>query len=195
MNLELRTILSSIPPRTTGRRGRPGDIVNLLFIGPEKSLRQALCESGWTEIPRTMSRSAWCGLKELFSRKTLTRFPPMNTYRLLGKKQDMNFVQVIRPVLERHHFRLWKLPHQTSQGEDIWCGSANYDLTLRIWDFSHHPHPNIDKERDYIRETLSLCPWVHRLSYLDFPRPALTGKNDKGYAYFTDGKILWVELK
>ncbi|MBI4052197.1 MAG: LssY C-terminal domain-containing protein, partial [Elusimicrobia bacterium] len=59
---ELRTILTHIPPLTMGRLGRPGDPVNLLFIGSGEHIRRALQEAGWTEIPGTILKSIWMGI-------------------------------------------------------------------------------------------------------------------------------------
>lgn len=187
--------LAELPARTRGRFGREGDPLNLLFLGSAEQVRAALSAAGWTEIPRTILQSVALGLGELAAGRTLTRFPPMNGYRVLGRLQDMNWAIVVIPIEKRHHFRLWRTGLADARGRELWWGSGNFDLSARYWDLSHRPDPDMNMERDYIARSLEGSARVERMSLVPLPQIPLRGKNDKGYEHFTDGRALLVELK
>ena len=187
--------MARLPARNVGRFGRAGDPLNLLFLGSEPSLRAALEAGGWTLLPRTLAGSVLGGLGQLARGRSLTLFPPMNTYRLLGRPQDQNWVRVTRPLIQRHHFRLWSLPFSDPEGRPAWCGSANYDKAARFHDLSHVPDPDIDAERDFIAGTLRGCGLVDEAALHERPGAPREGVNDKGYPFFTDGRVLVVRLR
>ena len=116
----LEQLLDLLPVRNVGRFGRPGDPWSLLFIGGETNVVGALSEAGWTKIPRSVVRSTLRGVKELLAGRRLASFPPMNDYRLLDKFQTHNWAKVVRPIVARHHFRLWRLPYVDSTGRPYW---------------------------------------------------------------------------
>lgn len=185
--------LRGLPARSVGRFGRPGDPWNLLFLGPEAAVRAALRGAGWTLLPRTLAGSLWAGLGELARGERFTRFPPMNAYRLFGRVQDQSWVLVTKPLTQRHHFRLWEVPPGMSGGGPAWWGSANYDRAARLWDLSHVPDPDVVAERDYIAGTLQ--GRVESMSLMDAAEVPRRGVNDKGYPFFTDGRVLVVRVR
>lgn len=190
---DLAALLPTLPVRNEGRFGRPGDPWNLLFIGGEETLRAALEGAGWTRVAG-LARSLLEGGVQLLRGERLTRFPPLNTYRLRGRPQDQNWVRVLTPIVRRHHFRLWRLADRESD-RPLWWGSANFDLETRLWDLSHVPDPDADAERDFIAETLEGSPRVERLELLPATRLPRAGSNDKGYPFRTDGRVLAVWLR
>jgi hypothetical protein len=190
----LSDVYAALPARNEGRLGRPGDPLGILFVGTDEQVRSALAAAGWTSIPLTISGCVRAGLKEFFDFQTLTSFPPMNDYRIMGRDQDMNWVRVVRPVLERHHFRLWRTGIVDARGRELWWGSGNYDKSVRWRDLSHIPDPDADRERDFLAETLRDIPGVASKSLLELPQIPRRGANDKGYPFTTDGRALLVEL-
>lgn len=193
--VSLAHLIDSAPVRSSGRFGRPGDAWNLLFIGEEDAVAGALAKAGWTRIPIPILASLREGIGDLLSGRVVARFPPMNDYHVRGKTQDHNWAIVVRPILARHHFRLWRLAERAPGGAPYWWGSGNYDLDVRWWDFSHIPDPDMNLERDYIAETLRGSPWVERIELIPAPRVPREGSNDKGYAFRTDGRILAVTTR
>lgn len=185
----------SLPGLNEGRFGRPGDPQNLVFVGTPDAVRAALRDAGWTEIPTTIRGSLAAGLKELIAGKRLAAVPPMNDYRLRGRRQDMNWALPVRFLQERHHFRLWRTGITDPRGRDFWWGSANYDLRVRWRDLSHVPDPDADRERDFIVSTLASSPRVRALVVLPAPRVPREGFNDKGYPFRTDGRVAVVDLR
>lgn len=190
--LPVTELLARLPGLNTGRFGRPGDPWNLLFLGPEDALVSALENGGWTRLPETYLGSFVGGIGQLARGRKLTLFPPMNFYTQFGRFQDQNWVLVTTPILQRHHFRLWKAPFTDPEGRQAWWGSANYDKAARFWDLSHVPDPDADAERDFIAK--SLAGTAKMLTLMPSANVPREGKNDKGYPYFTDGRVLVVQL-
>lgn len=186
----LAELLRTLPARNAGRFGRPGDPWNLLFLGSGEAVAGALAAAGWSRIPPSTAASVAAGLGQVLRGERLTLFPPMNEYRQFGRPQDMNWALVTTPILRRHHFRLWRAPVTDDDGRPVWWGTANYDKAARFWDLSHVPDPDVDAERDFIRSTLGTA----EASLEAAPGVPRSGENDKGYPFFTDGRVLVVRL-
>lgn len=184
-----------LPSLDEGRFGLPGDPLNLVFVGTPEAVRAALTAAGWTEIPTDVRGSLAAGLSEWLAGRELASFPPMNDYRLLGRRQDMNWAIAVRPLQERHHFRLWRTGLRDPRGRSYWWGSGNYDLSIRWRDFSHVPDPDADRERDEVVRRLSGSPALEALLVTPLPQIPREGVNDKGYPYRTDGRVAVVVLR
>ncbi|MBI2069193.1 MAG: LssY C-terminal domain-containing protein [Elusimicrobia bacterium] len=188
-------LLPTLPARNTGRLGRVGNAWNMAFIGSEEQIIGALEEAGWTRLALSIPQSIREGLAQIVRWERLTKFPPMNLYKLNGRIQDHNWAQVITPIAKRHHFRLWKLPHIDQKQRYLWWGHGDFDLSVRWHDLSHVPDPDMNMERDHIAGTLKGSRWVESLEWRPMAHIPNKGKNDKGYPFFNDGRILLVTLK
>lgn len=184
-----------LPGRSEGRFGRPGDPLNLILVGSAAQIRAALAEAGWTEVPATVRASLAAGLGELLEGRAVAAFPPMNEYRLGGRPQDMNWAEPTRFLSARHHFRLWDSGYADARGRPVWWGSADEDVAIRWRDLSHVPNPDDDAERDFIALTLHGSPRVESASLAALPQIPREGANDKGYAFFTDGRAAVIVLR
>jgi len=184
-----RGAAAELPARDAGRFGRPGDPLNLLFVGTPEAIRAALAAAGWTEIPLTLRASLAAGCLELFEGRTLASFPPMNDYRVGGRRQDMNWAKVVTPIAARHHFRLWRSGARDARGRELWWGSGNYDRSVRWRDLSHVPDPDMDAERGFILSTLAGSARVESAALAAAPQVPRAGVNDKGYAFADDGNV------
>lgn len=185
-------LLAGLPHRNTGRRGLPGDLLNLVFFGPRDAVRAGLRRAGWNEIPVAYPAAIAAWLGDLARLRPFERFPPMNHYALDGRRQDLNFARNVRPPHARHHFRLWRLPAAGPGGVDAWWGAANYDVAIRWSDLSHRTDPALDPERDFIARSLRDAGFTRQelRAVPGLPREVV---NDKGYRYFTaDGRALVV---
>lgn len=196
---DVRSVLPALPPRSEGRYGKPGDALNIVILGTEPQVRAALSSAGWSEIPLSIAQSVQDGAVELWSGRTLTRFPPMQgyrlNYRLMERTQDMNWAQVIVPMETRHHFRLWRTGVADKDGRELWWGSGDFDESLRLWDLSHRPSPDTDLERDYLARSLEKSALVERTALLALPQIPRRYVNDNRYEFHDDGRALFVELK
>lgn len=191
----LDTAVAGLPGMNTGRLGRVGNPLNLVFVGTEVGLREALTNSGWTEVPPTIRESVFAGLGELLAGKTVSATPPMNEYWLDGRRQDMNWAIATKFLSARHHFRVWDTGLRDPRGRAIWWGAGDYDLSIRWHDLSHVRDPDLDAERDFIAASLKDSPRLDRVTLTRVASVPLTGANDKGYPFHTDGRVAVIELR
>lgn len=191
----LESAVPALPGLNKGRFGRVGNPLNLVFVGTETGLREALGNSGWTEVPATIRASTAAGLHELLTGRPLSSAPPMNEYWLDGRRQDMNWAIATKPLTARHHFRVWDTGLRDPRGRAIWWGAGDYDSSIRWHDLSHVREPDIDAERDFIAASLADSPRLERSSLIAIPSIPREGANDKGYAFHTDGRAAVIELR
>jgi len=187
--------LPGLPAMNKGRLGRAGNPLNLVFVGAEPAVREALTNAGWTEVPGPIRASTRAGLAELFGGRPVASFPPMNEYWLDGRRQDMNWSIPTKFLSARHHFRLWDTGLRDPKGRAVWWGAGDYDLDLRLHDLSHVRDPNLDAERDWIAASLKDSPRFKGAELIAHPGIPREGANDKGYKFFTDGKAALIELE
>lgn len=187
--------VAGLPGMNTGRFGRPGNPLNLVFVGTEASLREALTAAGWTELPATIRASIAGGAAELLTGRTVASTPPMNEYWLGGRRQGMNWAIATKFLSARHHFRVWDTGLRDPRGRPIWWGAGDYDLSIRWRDLSHVRDPDIDAERDYIAASLKDSPRLERSALVAVPSIPRSGANDKGYEFHTDGRAAVIELR
>jgi hypothetical protein len=193
--VELAAGVADLPGLNNGRFGRPGDALNLVFVGSAESVRESLSKAGWTELPGTIRASIARGLVELVSGKPIASAPPMNEYWLDGRRQDMNWAIPVKFIEARHHFRLWDTGLRDPRGRAIWWGSGDRDLSIRWHDLSHVPDPDMNAERDYIAASLKDQPLLERVTLTPVERIPREGANDKGYPFRTDGRAALIELR
>lgn len=191
----LADAVAGLPGLNKGRFGRAGNPLNLVFVGTETDLREALTGAGWTEVPGTIRASTAAGLHELLTGKPLSSAPPMNEYWLDGRRQDMNWAIATKPLAARHHFRVWDTGLRDPRGRAIWWGAGDYDLRIRWHDLSHVRDPDLDAERDFIASSLKASPRLERVALTELAAIPREGANDKGYAFHTDGRAAVIELR
>jgi LssY-like putative type I secretion system component LssY len=185
-------MMGALPLTSTTREGAPDSPVNLLFVGPEASIRRAIDGAKWTEGTASMTTSLLGALAHLARLQAPDVFPPVSPEYLFGRPQDAAFLRQLSFVRSRHHFRLWKAPFAGPSGEQVWAGTANLDASLVFLKrrFVHRIDPEIDRERDFILGTLSAGHEVLRAVEVARRESGLTGTDSNGYGYRTDGRIL-----
>lgn len=193
--VKLEEALPLLPVMNTGRLGRPGNPLNLIFVGTEAAVREALAGSGWSEVPGTIRGSLRAGFAELLRGSPVSSFPPMNEYWLDGRRQDMNWSIQTKFLAARHHFRLWDTGLRDPKGRAIWWGAGDYDLSIRWHDLSHVRDPDLDGERDWIAASLKDHPRLKRVELVALGGLPREGANDKGYKFFADGRAALIELE
>jgi hypothetical protein len=191
----LADAVAGLPGMNQGRFARPGNPLNLIFVGSEKDLRAALSGSGWTEVPGTIRESIGRGLAELLTGRTVASAPPMNEYWLDGRRQDMNWAIATKFLSARHHFRVWDTGLRDERGRAVWWGAGDYDLSIRWRDLSHVRDPDLDAERDFIAASVKGSPLFERATLVAMPSVPREGANDKGYPFRTDGRAALIELR
>jgi len=93
---------------------------------------------------------------------------------------------------KRHHVRFWKTNMTTSNGENIYIGTASFDKGIK-WGITHSIDPDIDTERDFLFNDLNSTGLIKNYKKEKFVKPVL-GKNFIGDYFFTNGEIYIIEI-
>ncbi|HEY9136704.1 MAG TPA: LssY C-terminal domain-containing protein [Terriglobus sp.] len=193
------SLFDTLPRRDDDGRGNLGDAVNLALIGTDQQIQDAFTHSGWFTVDADRNTAILHGLLA-----TLTKEPyrevPMSTLYLMGRPQDLSFARgdTLRVAAERHHLRLWKTT-QTINGQPLWIGSATYDNGFardsRNGEVTHSIAPQIDTERDFLRDSLTSAGAVASAAYVTPADPVREAKTATGASFQTDGRILVMLLQ
>ena len=193
---DLNQVIQFLPPRVLDGEGRQGDMVNLLFIGQKEDLQTAFDSAGWVKPEHWKLRSAW----HVVTQRTHYIRQPMSRFFLFGRSQDYSYAlpDPNAIVSRRHHIRIWKTGHEVD-GNPVWAGAATHDVAIEVAKrgrlFNHRIDPNVDSERDFIGANLSETPVPARESYVAGTEPVFKAKTASGQDYYSDSKILLVDLR
>ncbi len=193
---DLNQVIEFLPPRILNGEGRQGDMVNLLFIGHKQDLQAAFDNAGWIKTDHWKPTFVW----HLIKQRTHYAKLPMARFYLFGRTQDYSFAKPdpAAIVSRRHHVRIWRTGGEVD-GNTIWAGAATHDVAIEIAKrgrfINHRIDPNVDSERDFIGANLSEIPVPAHESYMDSADPVFTAQTASGETYFSDSKILLVDLR
>lgn len=193
-----QSLIDSIPRRVSDPNGAPGDRVNFILIGSQDRVQAALKAAGWVAVDRTDKDAIMRGIFASLSKEAYVTLP-MSELQLFGRAQDFGYAQAdpLRVVASRHHFRIWKVP-QTLQGQTVWAGAGTHDIGFdrdqRNNGITHKIDPNVDGERDYIRDSLVQTGMVVKTDYITPTDPVTTARTATGTEFKSDGRTLLVYL-
>jgi hypothetical protein len=188
--------VTTLPKTSFDFRGRATEPLNFILLGEAGQIERAFSDARWHEaVPITASNWAkafWSGLRD-------SSYPdgPMTPYYLSTTPQDMSFQQETkrRSFRQRHHVRFWRTKFEVDR-KKLWLGMASYDRSLRLLNGLrfpyHHIDPDLDAERELIVGDL-LSQGGKEIGRFNLGGK-LEGKNDHHEPYFTDGKIVVVDL-
>ncbi len=94
-------------------------------------------------------------------------------------------------VRQRHHIRFCLTNFQWD-GIPVWVATASFDDGLRYF-ITHKIHPDIDTERDFIKNELIGTGLVIDEKQIQLVKPLL-GQNQSGDQFFTDGEAYIILL-
>ncbi len=198
--LSLKKFTELLPTRVTDKDGTAGDMVNFVLVGSREEVEKALKAAGWKEVDRTPTEAAVRIVESILNKRVYTELP-MSELFLFGRAQDIGFARAdpVAVIAERHHFRLWKSPWKTTDGDTIWLGAGTHDIGFeedrRTGDITHRIDPEVDKEREFIGATLRETGSVAGFGYLRLPVPVREATTTHGGAYRSDGRVLVLLLK
>ena len=191
--------LSSLTKNTETLRGRTQTPINVIVVGSRADLESAFRAAGWEIADPVTLNSVW---KIVNSSLANTSYPaaPISPSFYGGRVQDIGVEKEtsMRSARQRHHARFWLAPLVLADGQDIWLGTASFDSglayspTLKIP--THTISPDIDKERDFIRDELTATGREVSVKTVSFGEPTL-GLSGVGAPFFTDGqaRVLWLK--
>ncbi len=197
--LPLEKILARLPRRVTTKDGKPGDMVNFLLVGRRETIEQSLEAAGWIKVDRTPEDAVVHALSEVLEHRAYAEMPMSQLY-LFGRPQDYGYAQgiPIQVVTERHHFRLWEAPWLTEDGQPVWVGAGTHDIGIERdanQQLTHAIDPDVDKERDFVAQSLRDEDKVTQTRYLVPAKPVRRAFTATGDPFHSDGRILVLFLK
>lgn len=191
--------LDSLTRTTETLRGRTQTPINIIIVGSRAKFESAFQDAGWrladAATPRNIFRTIQSSLVNI-------AYPsaPISPSFYEGRVQDIGVEKetAIKSARQRHHARFWLAPIVFDDGRDIWLGTASFDSgvayspTLKFP--THIISPDIDKERDYIRDDLLVTGHVASEEIIAFSERTI-GISGVGAPFFTDGQasVLWLK--
>jgi hypothetical protein len=189
-------LLADAPQRAAGKDGKPGDPLNLVFIGNVEQIRQTFEQAGWAEAEKLTGKSFFETVRAVMANKGYGSAPVSQLY-LYGRAEDLAFQKMLNTFAKRHHLRIWRSPATTADGREIWLGAATHDTgwDIRPGVVSHAIDPELDKEREKVGADLAATGRVSAERLVARPNPLSEGSTATGAPWKTDGRLLAIDLK
>ncbi|MBZ5516483.1 MAG: LssY C-terminal domain-containing protein [Acidobacteriia bacterium] len=189
-------LLAEAPQRAAGKDGKPGDPLNLIFIGNADQIHQAFEQAGWAEAEKLTGKSVLGTVRAVMGNQGYGTAPVSQLY-LYGRAEDMAFQKMLNTFAKRHHLRVWRTPATTADGREIWFGAATHDVgwDIRPGVVSHAIDPEIDQEREKVGADLAATGHVRAERLVARPNPLSEGLTATGATWKTDGRLRVIELK
>lgn len=194
-----RALLDRIPRRISDQKGDPGDMTNFILVGSEERLRQAFEQAGWVLVDRTKTEAVLHGILASVTKQSYVQMPMSELY-LFGRPQDYGFAiaEPYEVVFQRHHNRVWKSPY-TLNGQTVWVGAGTHDIGLerdqRNNGVTHKIDSDIDKEREFIADSLSSTGLIAAKMLVMPSQPIGETKTATGGSFHSDGRVLVMALR
>ena len=187
--------------RTKTGNGVLGDPVNISIIATEDDIHAAMRQAGWTKAdPITLRSSLGIVLSTL--KHTSYQAAPVSNLYLFDRKQDFAYqMEVDGSATRRHHVRFWKVPegwHLPGGKKVDYLAAGTFDrgvgLSSTTLQVTHKIDQEVDKERDYIIESLLyIDPTISVEVIHEFTMP-YHDENGGGDPIETDGHMPIVNL-
>ena len=173
--------------------GRPGDPLNVAFVGSLEKLRTALIAQHW-DVTAPVTSASLRRMVSAFLFGSRYRYAPISSLYLFGREQDLAFQKSRAIIDERNHMRIWLAP-VTLEGEPVWVGQVSRDIGVKLsgklWPPTTHViDPDVDDARFYVLQDLLTGERIERLGFVKghqeatMSAPHFNAENDP---YFTDG--------
>jgi hypothetical protein len=192
---ELNEMIDFLPPRVLNAEGREGDMLNLIFLAREEELRGVFARAGWLKVEESPPKIFW----HLLRQRTHYTKLPMDKLYVYGRAQDYSYAlpdpQSI--VARRHHLRIWKTDHDVD-GVPLWVAAATHDVAIELvkskFRLFHRIDPDVDAEREFIAGNLAETRQLTREDYVRGTRPVFAAQTATGQPYYSDSRLLILEL-
>ena len=192
---ELSEMMNMLPPRVLNGEGREGDMLNLIFVAQEDELQETFARAGWLKVEKSKPQIIW---HLLWQHKHYTKLPMSKLY-VFGRAQDYSY-SLPDPrsiVARRHHLRIWKTDRLVN-GVPLWVAAATQDVSIQFvihkFRLFHRIDPNVDAEREFIAGNLAETQRLAHEEYLRCAEPVFAAQTTTGQAYYSDSKMLLLEL-
>jgi len=174
--------------------GRSTEPINFIFLAKDKGDLLLLFKKSWwseaAKLWRTAIKNMW---ENLFDHKKYNNAPITPLY--WNKKiQVFWFQQLPRKdtIKLRHHIRIWKTDYKLWDYHIfVWCWI--YDDWLK-WGITHKISPNLDKEREYIFNSLEKSGLIKSEKKVQLEK-WFEWTNFSWDSFFTDGKTYILKIR
>jgi hypothetical protein len=188
----LSEIVAAQPIRTmAGSPRRPGDLINLLFVGTESQIAAAFQEAGWSTAVALSLRSDVRTVLAVAEDRGY-QIGPVSQEWVDGKPPDLVFQKQNDTFAKRHHVRVWARP-ATWQGRPVWIAAATHDIGVKFVrqerTFTHQVDSRIDLERQKILDDLRFTRAFQPATLVDRPSVPQRTENATLDLMETDGRI------
>jgi len=186
------------PRRVQDASGTPGDLTNFVLLGSEDTVRKALSTAGWVIVDRTTKDALLRGVLSSLSKQAYVELP-MSELNLFDRAQDFGYAHAepFAVIATRHHFRIWKAPF-THDGQTVWIGAGTHDIGFdrdeRTGGVTHKIDPNVDGEREFIRDSLAQTGLVEEFAYATPAGAIQNARTAHGEEFHSDGRVLVVRM-
>ena len=191
-------IVDRIPRRVVDAQGNEGDNTNFVVVGDEKKVLAAFEAAGWVQVDRAKEDAIVHGLLSVLNKEAYVELP-MSELTLFGRVQDYGLAHAepISVVAQRHHLRLWKAPFKADD-QELWVGAATHDIGFdrdqRNNGVTHKIDPDVDLEREFVKQSLDDTGLVAGLSYVAPSQPSKEARTATGATFHSDGRMLVIQL-
>jgi hypothetical protein len=182
--------------------GLLADPVNLALRGSKDTLVKAMHKAGWHEADPITLKTSFRIVQATLFKKSYPDAPVTDLF-VFGRKQTLAFQKEVdgNPA-KRHHVRFWHLEKDEylPGGHDVdWLAAATYDdavgFSLFTLQITHSIDGDVDAERDFLVDSLRKAKKVNKVQHTARFFPGYSSRNGGGDTFFTDGSMVFVDLK
>jgi len=194
---ELATTLTGLPERTFTKKGKPADVINIIFAGSTENIEQAFQLAGWKQS-EALTKGAVFRQMYAYLAKTNYETAPMSTQLLEGRHADLTLEKTFDSYDKRNHMRVWKL-EQEWDGQALWASAAVREtgatLSIRHKGFIHHVSSDVAEEQRMVARDLMAAGCVDGVSTIARPDMDHIMQNATGEFFRTDGSLMVIRLR
>jgi hypothetical protein len=182
--------------------GLLGDPINLALHGTRDELIAAMKKANWNLADPITFKTA---VHMAYSAIRGVNYPdaPVSALFLFNRKQSFAFEKDINGnPRKRHHVRFWYTPSDwwLPGGYKVeWLGAATFDdnvgLSLFTGQITHKIDANVDKERDFVMQTLKDAGVIKDITVVEHFTTSYHSRNGGGSVIHTDGALPFITVK
>jgi len=194
-NIPMSLKLQRLPLYTETLSGHNQEPLSIMILAhDDQQLTAAFHQSGWFTADEVNLRSlARAAFYSLMRRNYPTAPMPPSFWD--NRVQDFGFERAaaVPAYRKRHHARIWKSHIRSPDGRIVYVGTASLDIGA-LWGISHKIWPDIDKEREYLLQSLlktGIVAQYRKVAFVD----AVKGIDLNGNLFSTDGNLYLVRLR
>ncbi|WP_321477602.1 LssY C-terminal domain-containing protein [uncultured Paludibaculum sp.] len=178
------------------KNGKPGDFVNVVFLGEPEWVDRAFTAAGWLHADKLSKSTGWMSFRAVAEAKPYPN-APMSGMLLDEKPAVFQYTKALNSYSKRHHLRVFDQADAWNQ-RPILAASSTQDVAV-TFSFSssrliHVVDRNIDNERAKIVNDLAFTGCVDAAELIERPWVPQTTKNYTGEVLETDGAVAVLEI-